>query len=255
MSRAAALAVVAGLAWAGPAAAQGDALLERIRSVDTGWVALAYSVEEDVRVCENGVHHGRSFSGSWHGDRDYECSEGSVVLEFRVARGEIREIDLTPRRSDGIDMDLGMRDAEEVADALLTVAAGSRREEAAGDALPAAMFARGVTVWPRMLEIARDRSRPEEVRSGAVFWVGRAAAEAATVGLAAIAGDTEDAREVREAAIFALSQRPDDEGTPILMELAQSAEHADVRRQALFWLAQSESPEVLDFFERILRGG
>jgi len=253
--RSAALLVVAGLAIAGPVAGQGDGLLERIRSVGDGWVALEYPVEDDVRICENGIHRGERFSGWWDGGRDYECAEGRAVLEVRVSRGEIREIDLAPRASEDIDLHLGMRDPAEVADALMTVAETSRWEDPAEDALPAAMFARNVIVWPRILDIARDRSQPEDVRSQALFWVGQAAAEAATAGLAEIANDSDDDREVREAAVFALSQRPESEGVPILMELARTAEQPDVRKQAMFWLAQSDAPEVLAFFERILAGG
>lgn len=64
--------------------------------------------------------------------------------------------------------------------------------------------------------------------------------------------DGEDA-EVR-AAVFALSQRPDEEGVPILMELAVSSRHAEVRERSLFWLAQSKDPRVLPFFESFLLG-
>jgi len=59
-------------------------------------------------------------------------------------------------------------------------------------------------------------------------------------------------QEVRNAAIFALSQRPDDEGLPALMELARTGAHAETRKTAMFWLAQSGDERVVAFFEEIL---
>jgi HEAT repeat protein len=111
--------------------------------------------------------------------------------------------------------------------------------------------------WVELLEMAKDRGVDEDVRSSALFWVGQEAAEAATEGLADVAFDEDEDHDVREAAIFALSQRSPDEGVPVLMELARTAEQADTRESAMFWLAQSEDPRVFDFFEEILlrRGG
>jgi HEAT repeat protein len=109
-------------------------------------------------------------------------------------------------------------------------------------------------VWLDLLGIARDRDVPSDVRRSALFWLGQEAAAAATVGLSEVATDRDEEQDIRNAAIFALSQRPADEGAPMLMEIARTAEEAETRRQAMFWLAQSEAPGILDFFEEILLG-
>jgi HEAT repeat protein len=107
-------------------------------------------------------------------------------------------------------------------------------------------------VWRDLVDVARDRTVTAEGRKGALFWLGQEAADAATAGLAQVAGDEDEEQEIREAAVFALSQRPEGEGVPILMDLARTAREPETRRSALFWLAQADDDRVLDFFEQIL---
>jgi len=58
--------------------------------------------------------------------------------------------------------------------------------------------------------------------------------------------------DVREAAIFALSQRREDRSTRHLIKIARTNPHPQLRKNALFWLAQKDDPEILDVFEEIL---
>ena len=53
--------------------------------------------------------------------------------------------------------------------------------------------------------------------------------------------------------MFALSQRPAEEGVPALIRIARTHRHPELRKQALFWLGQSEDPRALSLFEEILR--
>ena len=57
---------------------------------------------------------------------------------------------------------------------------------------------------------------------------------------------------MKKKAVFALSQMPKDEGIPKLIQVAQSNKNPEVRKQAMFWLGQSEDPRALAFFEKIL---
>ena len=152
---------------------------------------------------------------------------------------------------EGRDGDLGRVTPDEAAEYLLRVAE-TARESVAEDAVFPAFLADGVEVWPRLIDLARDRRRPEDVRSQALFWVGQEAAGVGTEGLADVARDEDEDQQIREAAVFALSQRPESEGLPILMALARDAQDQKTRQSAMFWLAQSDDPEVLDFFEEIL---
>ena len=52
--------------------------------------------------------------------------------------------------------------------------------------------------------------------------------------------------------MFALSQLPKDDGVPRLIQVARTHSNAAVRKQAMFWLGQSNDPRALKFFEEIL---
>ncbi len=72
-------------------------------------------------------------------------------------------------------------------------------------------------------------------------------------GVAQLVGDDAVEREVRKSAIFALSQRPRDEGIPALITIARSHRDPALRRDAIFWLAQSNDPRAVDLLEELLR--
>jgi len=46
---------------------------------------------------------------------------------------------------------------------------------------------------------------------------------------------------------------PDNEGVPLLIEVARTNRHPEVRKQAVFWLGQSKDPRALDFIEEVLK--
>ena len=53
--------------------------------------------------------------------------------------------------------------------------------------------------------------------------------------------------------LFALQQLPDGEGVPMLIQVARNNRNPAVRKQAMFWLGQSNDPRALAFFEEVLR--
>ena len=59
--------------------------------------------------------------------------------------------------------------------------------------------------------------------------------------------------EVKKRAVFALSQLPHDEGVPLLIDTARKNRNPAVRKQAMFWLGQSNDPRALAFFEDVLK--
>ena len=85
-----------------------------------------------------------------------------------------------------------------------------------------------------------------------MFWLGQAAGEAATAGLDSLSQDAEVDRDVQKQVVFALSQRPRDEGIPILIRVARTHRDPEVRRNAVFWLGQSNDPRAIALFEEIL---
>jgi hypothetical protein len=232
-------------------------LARRVTAVLTGWAAFSCPARADVEFCDRGVTVGGSRI-RWRGrfrDQARRCVTGSVSVELRVAEGIVRDVDV--QELDEVcepgAVDLGAVTARDAADYFLSLArAGGTR--ATEDAVFAAMLADVEDVWRDLFAVARDPSIQQDVRESSLFWLGREAGEAVTSGIAAIAADEREEQDVREAAIFALSQRPDDVGVDPLMELARTAREAETRRAAMFWLAQSNDPRVLAFFEEILLG-
>ena len=245
--------VLAVCALAAPTA--GQSLTERVRMAPDGNVTFQFALKDDVEVCDHGVTMG---GNRWRtisrGNRRGICATGEGEILLKVRNGAVVELEFRPPSHDRVDTDLGFQDPEVAAEYLVSVAADHSRESVAEDAIAPAAMIDGATIWPVLLDLARDGSAFQDVREQAVFWLSQEAAEMATEGLASLASDDEDEAEVRSAAVFALSQRPDEEGVPILMELAVTSRHAEVRESSLFWLAQSKDPRVLPFFESILIG-
>ena len=64
--------------------------------------------------------------------------------------------------------------------------------------------------------------------------------------------DNDPDTDVKKKAVFALSQLPNDEGVPKLIDVARNNRNAVVRKQAMFWLGQTNDPRALKFFEDVL---
>ena len=86
-----------------------------------------------------------------------------------------------------------------------------------------------------------------KLRHQARFWLAERAPEAAYPLLMEALQSESDGESV-----FALSQLPDDLATPALLDLVKGKYSADVRRQALFWLAESDDPRAIDALVAIL---
>jgi HEAT repeat protein len=95
------------------------------------------------------------------------------------------------------------------------------------------------TRW--LLAQARDERQPMEVRRKAVFWAGQGHAR-----LADLTSLYDAAREsrLREHVIFVLSQRNEESATDALMSIARNDHDREMRKKALFWLAQKNDPHV-----------
>ena len=147
--------------------------------------------------------------------------------------------------------DLGTVPVKDAVDYLLDNLARSEGK-VADEAIFPATIADSTIVWPRLLTLAKDDSRPRSVRTQAVFWVSQAAGEKATAGLVEVAGDAAADQDVRLQAVFAISQRPKDEAIPALLEIAKNSKDPKIRKQSIFWLGQSGDPRAIAYFESVL---
>jgi hypothetical protein len=197
---------------------------------------------------------------SWGGTLSLEGVETIVVL-FRAEQGRLDRI---RSYSAGCALDGGglpvvwltnVRPAESVG--LLRSLAGSgasedkpgRRVEEA--ALAALAFHADPSALDALISLGR-REVSGHVRGQALFWLAqRAGSKVAAVITRAIEDDPET--EVKKRAVFALSQLPHDEGVPLLIDTARKNRNPAVRKQAMFWLGQSNDPRALDFFAEVLK--
>lgn len=232
-----------------------QSLASRIARVGDGTVRMSFASRPDV--CGNG----RGSISTRNGDRvilsrdewQDECEPGPVRVALDVADGRVVSLRTYVGgrwRAGGSATDLGMVSVRDATDYLLgdLVRAGGR---AAGDAIFPASIADSVTTWPRMLQIARNEDLERATRKQAVFWVGQAAGERATQGLRDVADDSKVDRQVRLQAVFAISQHRDG-GVPMLIDIAKGSSDREVKKQAIFWLGQSNDKRALDYFETIL---
>jgi len=99
-----------------------------------------------------------------------------------------------------------------------------------------------------------NTDRDAAVRAKAWFWLAQTGAVNAEQQIVS-ALDTEEDRQVRREAIFALSQLPENRAAKALVAVIEDrSREQDERKQALFWLAQSESDEAFEYVDRILAG-
>ena len=186
------------------------------------------------------------------------CEEGPVRIALSVDRGTVSNLRTYVGRewrpsTDATD--LGRVTGREAADFLLAIAGRPGRSELSRQAIFAATLADAGEIWPRLLQLARNRELPRDARNNAVFWLGQEATTAATNGLRELI-DSQEEIEIREQAVFALSQRPADESITALIALVKR-ENVDprIKKKALFWLGQKDDPRVLALFEEILIKG
>jgi len=243
------------IALALPMVAQAQGLERQVFAKQDATVRFSYASRPGVCGGANGninISDGDDERDGWTSD----CETGPVRVTITVRQGVVTQ--LTTRvggrwlpRS-GVT-DLGTVSAPEASQLMLAIA--RKGGEAAEDAILPAMLADSVTIWPDLLKLAKTPNIDTDVRKSAVFWVGQAAAVAATQGLAEVVGDAAVNRDVRESAVFALSQRPDNEGVPVLLATARTDKDAKIRKSAIFWLGQSDDPRALAYFEEVLAKG
>lgn len=257
MRRAVGLMLAAGVLLAPRAAAA--QLAQEVADLRDGTVRFGYDARADVEICDQGIRMGDNHMRWQMRGGDYRatgCRYGYVEVEMQLRDGVVRDVEVIgegERTTEAVD--LGVVQPDEAVDYLLSLVYDGASRSAAKEVVFPAMLADVAESWRPLLEIGRDTSVPQDVRKNTLFWLGQAAAEVVTEGLTALARDEEEAQEIRDAAIFALSQRPDDESVPVLMDLARTGEQAETRERAMFWLAQSDDPRVIRFFEEILLRG
>ncbi len=243
---------------------QAQSLARRVNQVSDGEVRMTFDLLPDICGWGNGWSRGDSwrmgnrndYSRSTSRDVEWsnECTTGPGRLVIDRANGENLKLRFYVggrwRQRPNVT-DLGQVPNQQAADYLLDLVR-SERTSVAKEAIMPVTIIDDVEVWPALLRIARDDNRNQEVRKGAIFWLGQMAAEQITGSLRDVAEDDRMDREVRESAVFALSQRPCEEGVPALIRIVRTNRDPKLRKSALFWLGNSRDPRALDLIEELL---
>ena len=184
------------------------------------------------------------------------CTEGPIQVVVRVSNGKATKLDAYvggdgTRGSAGTD--LGRVSAPAAVDWLLKTAE-TADDRPGSEAIFIATLADSVTPWPRLFRIARNQDIRRDTRRAAIFWLGQAAGDVATEGLAGMAEDESEDDDIRSHAIFALSQMKDPAAVTALIRVAKTSPSAEARKKSIFWLGQSDDPRALELFEELLAG-
>jgi hypothetical protein len=256
MKHAAWLAAAGALAATSPMASVlgAQSLTSRIDAVRDGMVQISFATRPGV--CGDGRGSVWTSGRGEISSRDgrYTCIAGPARVSIGKAEGRVASVRscvaCRPRASSNADVDLGSVDPAEAARYLLRVA-HTLGGTSAGDAISAASFADGVDVAPELTRLVGDADAMTAARKDALFWLGQSETEK-TQDLISLYASLEP-YALREHFTFVLSQRHDD--APALDKLIDIAQHdADfkVRKQAMFWLGQSNDPKAIKFFQTIL---
>lgn len=200
--------------------------------------------------------------GSWSG---FNCTHGPARVALTVRDHQVVSVhpNIGGRWSaGGAVLDLGTVPAAQAASYFLSLAprlsASSHRTP-----LLAAVLADSTNVAPDLLRIARDGSVSIGTRRRAVSFVGLVGDRSVVAPLVDLARqgtsstDTDDVGpgdSVQGAAVGALSMLQDDAGIPALMDLARNGAEG-VRKAAVFWLGQSDSPQARSLVRSVIDNG
>lgn len=235
-----------------------QSLDRRVASAAAGNVTFHFAARPGV--CGDGRAYLRGDGDMWHGSfydgaRAMPCESGPVrVVLYRDGADLLRiETYAGPLAAEPNATDLGAVGAKEAAAYLLDVARKSEGRPGR-DALLPALLADSTAVSRDLLAIAREGTRPRDLRRSALGWLVRRRGEPG--GLSAdeigrtvgeMARDENEARAVREAAVHALARLESRDALDALVRLSEQPSDAWLARQAVEALARSGDPRARPF--------
>lgn len=236
--------------------ANAQTLAQRVTASD-GSVQVLFPARPDV--CGDGQSYIRMMrgrgdaivDGDWNARDNRPCVFGQGRLLATVIDGEVTRLNVYvgPVPSNARETRTISATAPDAAAWLVDLAQLSA-PRAASRAIQSLMFVDAPTPWPVMLRVARDQSRPREVRQSALLWLGTGVTH--KLGLSDVDERASDDDEMRTQAVFVLSQRPKNESVPELIEIVRTAKNRAARKAAIFWLGQSGDPRAADVYAELL---
>lgn len=101
-----------------------------------------------------------------------------------------------------------------------------------------------------LVEIALDDTESLEMRKQALFWAG----EEGQISVADLQKfyTSVDDRDLRQQVIFVLAQQGDDPAVEALIEIVRVETNVELRKQAIFWLGETDNDRAYDFINELL---
>ena len=259
------LLVTATLASGAPARAADPAtndLAARLTDLDDGVVRLAYPARDQVERRRWFRGKEDSLEPVIYGRED----ERQALVELEIRDGRVVDLELWLaqrwRRPCKDCLNLGQVDPSAAADWFLSLVRREppgrsqrvlrRSTDVAEEALTAAVVARGADLAEPLLDLARSHSYDDDLRGSAVLWLALLAVEHAVGPLEELTRAEQETADMREVAVIALAQLPDDQGVPLLMDMARDHPFPEVQTMALLMLGQHSTDEVVDLLADIL---
>ena len=237
------------LAMVTTGALEAQSIASRVNGVRDGTVRMSFPARPGV--CGDGM------GSVWTRDarHDFDSRRSCVGGPIRVAIGRDSGVTVSVRTRVGGDWsasqserDIGSVPPDEAARYFLSLSRELSGRNSS-EAMSAAVFADAGDLSPDLGRLVRDREVGTETRKQALFWFGQG--DAPTKDLVRLY-DSLDARALREHFAFVVSQRRDNEAIDKLIDIARSDRDADVRKQAMFWLGQTNDPRAIRFFHDVL---
>lgn len=103
---------------------------------------------------------------------------------------------------------------------------------------------------PVLIKIA-GKHKNTEMRGQAIFWLGQNAESKKIINALKRFAINDPEPRIQKKAVFALSQVSDDNGLPMLLDIAKKHKNSKIRGEAIFWLGQnSNSDEIIKAIEK-----
>lgn len=184
----------------------------------------------------------------------------AIIAFARITGGELSDLRIVgehcPVDGGGASVTwIGNTDDTDSLDWLESVARAKQDDAPADSALYAMALHSSPNAGERLYALARDSG--SDVSEEAVFWLGEARGAEGLKKLRLLLDQAvrEENEELQEHVVFAISLLPDGLGSEILLELARDSNQSrTVRRQALFWLANSDDEEAVATLTEWLTG-
>lgn len=232
-----------------PPRGEAQEIARRVSQVRDGKVRMSFAARPDICGYNNGISTNRD--GNWNSRTsssreaedvvyDNSCSEGPARVVVTLRGGNVERVRsyVGGRWRTASDVtDLGAVSVRDAVSYLLNIA-NTQSGKGAEQALFPLTLADSVQVAQPLYTLAKNESRPREVRDQAVFWLSQVEDERAVDMLADILRTSRE-DYIRDKAIFGLSQHRSGKGFAILRTYAENENAPEnLREKAIFWLGQ-----------------